>query len=52
MNAKIIWAIFFVAIFGICGYYLFGNKNFSKVEAHQANVNFCMNHPLNSRCGN
>lgn len=54
MNAKIVYAMLFVTIIGIGGYYVFGanSSKVSKIEAHQQNVNYCMNHPLSNRCSN
>ena len=54
MNAKIVYVMLFVTILGIGGYYIFGSDSvkISKIEAHQQNVNYCMNDPLANRCSN
>jgi hypothetical protein len=54
MNAKIVYAMLFVTILGIGCCYVFGSDSakVSKIEAHQQNVNYCMNNPLANRCSN
>ena len=54
MNAKIVYAMLFVAILVLGSYYIFGSDSakVAKLEAHQQNVNFCMNNPLSNRCSN
>ncbi len=54
MNAKIVYALIFVAILSISSHFFFGaNSNkVLKMETHQQNVNFCMNNPLSNRCSN
>ncbi len=54
MNAKIVYAILFVSILLIGSYYVFGSDSAKvlKIETHQQNVNYCMNHPISNRCSN
>ena len=54
MNEKIVYVMLFVTILGIGSFYIFGSDSFKveKLEAHQQNVNFCMNKPLANRCSN